>query len=363
MRKHLKFIVLCLVAVVLLVWLARGLDWTKVRAALGQANKGLILLAALVVWATYLMRALRWRELLAPLTAPAKAKLSALFAATTVGYAALFIIGRAGEIVRPAFLPLRDSRVKPSASLVTIAVERLYDMTAVVLLFAINLLMFDQMAAQRNLSVQQIAEFAGIRKAGMLLVVAVVVGIFCLVLFRKFSQPVIAWAHRVNERLPRVLQKIGSVALHLLEQLAEALGVLTSARELATTVGWTIILWGAITLATRLVLAAFGGDFGWRESIFVLGFSMIGSLVPTPGGAAGTFHAATAWALQFLGTEKELSFAIAIILHLVFFGPAVVFGAYYFFRSDISFARLRQVVASERTLEDKTITASHVEAT
>ena len=62
-----------------------------------------------------------------------------LFAATTVGFGTVFLIGRAGEVVRPVVLPMRDPRVRPSVSIVTIMVERIYDMMAVVLLFAINL--------------------------------------------------------------------------------------------------------------------------------------------------------------------------------------------------------------------------------
>ena len=39
-------------------------------------------------------------------------------------------------------LSMRDPRVRPSASLVTILVERIYDLTAVALMFAVNLIWF-----------------------------------------------------------------------------------------------------------------------------------------------------------------------------------------------------------------------------
>jgi hypothetical protein len=48
-----------------------------------------------------------------------------------------------GRRVRAAVvLSMRDPRVRPSASLVTIVVERIYDMSAVALMFAINLIWF-----------------------------------------------------------------------------------------------------------------------------------------------------------------------------------------------------------------------------
>ena len=66
--------------------------------------------------------------------------LNNLFIATTVGFGAVFLFGRTGEVVRPVVLPMRDPKIRPSASFVTIMVERIYDLLAVVVLFAANLL-------------------------------------------------------------------------------------------------------------------------------------------------------------------------------------------------------------------------------
>src|SRR5207245_474484 len=81
-------------------------------------------------------RAIRWRTLLTPLT---KASLREVWIATCVGFAAVLMIGRAGEIVRPVVLPMRDPRVRPAASIVTIMIERLYDTMTVVVMFGLNL--------------------------------------------------------------------------------------------------------------------------------------------------------------------------------------------------------------------------------
>ena len=89
-------------------------------AAYGSSKAALINL-------TMLARSLRWQAFLTPI---AKAKLSNIFAATSVGFGAIFVIGRAGEIVRPAVLSLRE-RLRPSATIATILIERVYDTTAV----------------------------------------------------------------------------------------------------------------------------------------------------------------------------------------------------------------------------------------
>src|SRR6185369_6038896 len=93
---------------------------------------------------------------------------------------------------------------------------------------------------------------------------------------------------------------------------------------------------------------AFGIGVGPVETIFVLGWSLVGSVVPTPGAGAGTYHAATALGLtRYLGFPESQVQPAVIILHLVVFGSPILFGLYYFLRSGFSVARLRELVAAE----------------
>jgi uncharacterized membrane protein YbhN (UPF0104 family) len=132
----------------------------------------------------------------------------------------------------------------------------------------------------------------------------------------------------------------------MLEQLAQALRVLVNFRELAETIAWTALLWFAIAAANLLVMRAFHLDIGFPETIFVLGWALVGSLVPTPGGAAGAFHAATATGLLFIGVKnRETAAALAIVLHLVDFGPALLFGLFYVIRGDLSLTKLRKMIS------------------
>src|SRR6185295_6558710 len=138
-RKYVEFAVLCLLASALLWWFGRNLDWAEVGHAVRNADPYLLAAAVLIISVAYFFRAFRWGALLKPLSA---ARFADLFAATTIGFSGVFLIGRAGEFVRPVVLSMRDPRVRPSASLVTIIVERIYDMSAVALMFAINLIWF-----------------------------------------------------------------------------------------------------------------------------------------------------------------------------------------------------------------------------
>jgi uncharacterized protein (TIRG00374 family) len=336
-RKSFEFGALCLLAIAILWWFGRSLNWQEVRKAVSEANPYLLGLAVLVISLAYLFRAARWGALLAPLS---PASLRNLFIATTVGFGAVFLFGRAGEVVRPVVLPMRDSRIRPSAAFVTILVERIYDMIAVVLLFAINLLWFRP-------PVNGGVEFGRVRMVGIILLVAAVAGVFGLTQFRKKSQGAIGWIKKTLEGRRFVPARLTRALLSILEQLASALRVLVDARELAVTVGWSALVWLSIALANLLVFRAFGLPFGFTQTVFVLGWSLVGSLVPTPGGAAGAFHAATAAGLMSLGVQREKAAAIAIVLHFVDFGAALVFGVYYLLRGDISLARLRAKTSSE----------------
>lgn len=307
------------------------------RAAVKQANWPLLGLSVLIISSVYLFRALRWKALLAPL---GEASLANLFSATTIGFAAVFLIGRAGEVVRPVVLPMREPRIRTSASFVTILVERIYDMMAVIVLFAANLVWFHPAASSG-------VEFSRVRTIGVGLLVLACTGVVGLMWFRKRSEVAIRIWKRLFEDswfMPAVLYR---AVLSLLDQLARALRVLVDARELAITVGWTAMVWIGIALGNLLVIRAFGLQFGVGEALFVLGWSLVGSLVPTPGGAAGAFHAATAAGLIVLGVAKETAAAIAIVMHLVDFGPAIFFGLFYFLRGDISISKLRRLSSSE----------------
>lgn len=336
MRKHLKFVVLCLIAGLALWWFARGMDWNQARTAMKQADWPLVALAVAVICSTCLIRALRWKTLLRAL-AP-DASLREAFAATCVGFGAIFLMGRMGEVVRPAFLPLRDRAVKPGAAFVTIALERVCDTAAVVLLFAANLLLV------RLPGVDE-ATYTRIRQAGLLTFAGALVGLGVLFWFGRNAAGVTSWLEARLQSLPRFLRRAGEVYTGLLSQLGRTLSVLAGGRALLATAGWTLALWGAITFANMLVLRAFGLGVGPSETLFVLGWSLVGSVVPTPGAGAGTYHKVTEIGLNYLGFQ-EVKPAV-IILHLVVFGSPIFFALYYFLRSGFSITRLRELVAAE----------------
>ena len=344
MSKNLKSVLILAIGLGLAWWFISRLDLDTVGAHLRNAKIWPLLLAALLIDLTLFARSLRWQAFLSPI---GTAKLNNLFAATSIGFGALFIIGRAGsEIIRPAVLSLRE-RLRPSATIATILIERVYDTTAVVLLFAITLLSFE--LPSRSAGDWQ--KFGGAHGVGLFLFLVTLSGLGTLILLRLKSEPIIAWLERHSIRLPR---KLAQPLLNIIRHLADGLSVLLNLRELAITFFLTACVWTLVCAATWLTLFAFGLNFSISQIIFILGFGLVGSVVPTPGGSAGAFHAAAAKGLEFLGLDPNLAASIAIVYHLIAFGPPFLIGLFYLIRDDISLRQLREMVASETELKDST---------
>ncbi len=343
MIKKLKSLFILAIGAGLAWWFVSRLDWETVGTHLRNVRVWPLLLAALLINLTMLARSFRWQALLAPI---AKAKLGNLFAATSVGFGAIFVIGRAGEIIRPAVLSLRE-RLRPSATIATILIERVYDTAAVVTLFAVNLLFLELPPNHGG----DASTLEAIRSLGFILLIGLVVGIAILVLLRLKAEPIIVWLERQSARFPR---KLVQPLLNLVRHLADGLSVLLNLRALAITLFHTACVWALVTAAIWLTLFAFRLNFPLSYIIFILGFGLVGSVVPTPGGSAGAFHAAAAKGLEFLGLEPNFAASVAIFYHLIAFGPPFLIGLYYLIRDDISFKQLREMIASENEVKAST---------
>lgn len=340
MNARLKSILSLVVGTLFVYWFVHKLNWSEVWAEVREANWGQLSLAVALLVGTYFVRVLRWRIFLAPMARPT---LAALFRATMIGFSALFVMGRAGEmIVRPAALSVKE-KVHPSASYATVMIERVFDMVMVVAFFAINLIFFEYVA--RDADAMRV--FGWVKFTGGLLLVAAGAGIWGLSVFRRRRHAALAYLEKKLGWLPA---SVARGLISLLRHISEGLAVLHDARDLTLTVSCTVLLWLMVAVAHLLVVRAFGVPYEavpFTGAVFVMGLSMLGSVVPTPGGSTGPFHTATAAALSFLGVHQSKSASIAIVLHLLIFAPATFFGLYYLAKEGLSLDRLRLIGESQ----------------
>jgi glycosyltransferase 2 family protein len=331
-----KTILGILVGALFVYWFVHKLNWLEVWIEVRKTNWVQLCLALILLVGTYFVRVLRWRELLEPMARP---PLRALFRATMIGFTALFFVGRAAEmIVRPAALSVKEP-VHPSASYATVMIERVFDMVMVVIFFAVNLVFFEYIAHDAD----AMRRFGWIKVTGVVLLVIAAAGIYGLSAFRRRRNAALAYLETRLSWLPRSAR---GGAMSLLRHISQGLSVLHDIRGLTITVSYTVLLWLMVALAHLLVVRAFGIPYAavpFTGAVFVMGLSMLGSVVPTPGGATGPFHTATAAALGFLGVQQNKAASVAIILHLIIFAPATVFGMYYLVKEGLSLDRLRRI--------------------
>lgn len=337
LHKHLKTITLVLFTTAILWRLWRGLNWTDVRLSLSQASATLIGAATMVSCATNWLRSLRWRALLAPIS---RSSLHDVFAATNIGIGSTFLFGTAiGELIRPLALTILNPQVRRATSFLTIVLERVCDVCVLLVLFGLSLLWLP-IYGSRAAAITHASEI------GVLLIIAPVFLLAALVLMNGRYRSAPNWITERTADWNLIANPVKRFVLRLTHQLSRALALLASTRVLFVVSIWTVFQWLSVILANWLILRAFGMTVGIKGTILVMSCGLIGSFVPTPGGAAGAFHAAISSGLIFIGATLDQAAAISIVAHLVGFAPALIFGSYYFLRSDVKVAQLQQEMSA-----------------
>ncbi|HWR93492.1 MAG TPA: lysylphosphatidylglycerol synthase transmembrane domain-containing protein, partial [Desulfobacterales bacterium] len=107
----------------------RRVNFDQALAALAQTNYWLVGLSAVVMMAAHLLRAMRWRYLLAPVKV---LNTRSLFSALMIGYAAnSFVPAHLGEFLR-AFVIGKKHGISASAAFGSIVVERIVDVVSLI---------------------------------------------------------------------------------------------------------------------------------------------------------------------------------------------------------------------------------------
>ncbi|MDE0075462.1 MAG: lysylphosphatidylglycerol synthase transmembrane domain-containing protein [Gammaproteobacteria bacterium] len=317
------------VSALLLWWVFRGEDLGAIAAEVAAADPWWLLASVFVATAGYLLRAMRWQVLLTPLRS--QTGLRARFAATTIGFMVNNLLpARAGEFAR-AWSLARMARMRTSACLSSLVVERLFDGITVVALLVVSLSL-PGFRADSELA----GELVGGAVAGFLAVLAIVILGVTLVLARPYM--VLAAARALASRLP---DAAGDRALSILDGLVEGLGALRSPILVARTAVWSLAFWLWHSASFWLGFRAFGIDAGYAEALFLNGITALAVALPSAPGFFGPFEAAVRVALVgVLGIGENPALAFAAGYHVTTFIPVTAIGLWYFWRMGFSFRQI-----------------------
>jgi glycosyltransferase 2 family protein len=320
-RKLLVLLALCAI-VVIVAYRASGLDfdWQLFRKSLSGLSVWWLSACVLLTFATYGLRALRWQVLLEPLRS---LRLRPLFAITMVGFAAIYALGRAGELARPVWLARREG-VPMSGSIATIVVERALDILMLTTLLALALVAVEVPEGS--------AKTLGVLKNGAWFVSLVVIaGVVGLLLIRTNSQ-------RIVRLIP--FRRVAA----MVENFAEGLSFLQNKKSFALVILHSALLWITIVLQFWFLLYGMNFDFPLGAATLVMVSAGIGSIAQVPG-LGGGFQAAYFFCMTTLfKVPAEQATATALIAWIVSYAPTVIVSAIYMAMQGISMRELKSTI-------------------
>ncbi len=307
------------------LWLAlRGQDLAQVRRALTEADYRAVLPALVLYFAGVWVRALRWRHLLAPVR---RLTARALYLVVVIGYMANDILPlRLGEFVR-AYVLREQAGVRKSASLATIAVERIFDGLTMLgfLLLASLFIPFDA-------QLRRVAAVATAIFAVLLLALVVIVA----------SGPVRA---RLLALLARLLPApLAARLAGMVESFVGGLQVLRSWGDLAAVAALSVLAWLCEGAMYLVIARGFDLPLGVAGALLTTAVANLATLIPASPGYYGTFEAGVQLVLTgALGIAREQALSYAIVVHAALYFPVTLWGLYYWSRASLSWGVIRDL--------------------
>lgn len=346
MLQNLRRYLLVLLAVVVIVFLAyqfrhsitlEGFRWEVVAHSVRNARLSLLLLGIAATYACFAVRALRWVRLCRWLGRPG---FWGVYDATLVGFTCNFLLGRAGEPIRPVLIARKES-VSMAGMFGVYVLERIFDIAATVVLAGCALLLFEHNRSDPDSPLIKIA-----RSAGALLLVGLVVATAFLIYFRHHGA---RWlAGKLEENRWRHGWR-GKIIL-LFEGFSEGLQAIRTWSDLAVLSGYTALHWLLVAFIYLWVARAFPGrlaEISFRDAILVLGFAMVGSAIQLPGVGGGAQVAMFLVFTLILGVEKEAAATASIMIWLISFASCAIVGLPLLFRQGWSMGQLRRMAQAD----------------
>ena len=318
-----------LLSVALIAWFLSGVDLHELGRVLEQAHLGFIAAGVLSVLLTYVVRAWRWRVLLAPIVSGKHSvSFRNSFRITVMGFTATNLLpGRLGEILRP-YLIAKVEPVSTAAALATILIERLLDLGAIMTLFGVFLITTTADVGTEVKWVGAVASGTAVVSLGLLIFGA--------------GHPAVLrrWSDAVTTRLPA---KIAGVAGQFAHTLVDGLLVMRQPRAVIEAAALSVLLWLSIALSIWYSGLALDLTFAFPDTFLIVMYLVVGVAVPVPSGVGSYHFMYQLAATSMFHVNRDVAAAAAILTHAISFLPISVLGVVYLAQDGWTLARLRSV--------------------
>jgi uncharacterized protein (TIRG00374 family) len=317
-----------------LYWALRGIHFGDVVTEVRRAHLLPLVVTVILATSTFVLRIFRWRLLLrandgTPLpTAP-------LWHAIAIGFMANNVLPfRAGELLRSIAIT-RLTRTRLTAALSSIAVERLFDGLAIVILLTIGLFLSDLPAT---------AEVKGIRLGHITIVAGAtfLVALAIAALVVTFPRAAEATIRRLVP-LPRLADRL----VTMIEGIVHGLSVLQSPARIAAVTAWSLALWLINAASFYIAFQAFDIPVNFAGAMILLGILAFAISAPTAPGYVGVFEWAIKVTLLMYATAglkipEERAVSYALVYHATTFVPITLLGAWSLARTGLGLKSLQQ---------------------
>jgi uncharacterized protein (TIRG00374 family) len=329
MKKKSLHLIIGIGLIVLSLFIAfRGVSPSQLMDALGEANYYYLIPSAILVLLSYLLRAMRWRVLVGTVK---EVKTTDLFSPLMVGFMANMLPARAGEFVR-AFLLSKKVNISFTASFATIFIERLFDLTIVILLLVWVMLFMPEAFSNGGPELVKNVKIFGITSLSLCLFIFLfssllqfkndlamkIVGFFVRPLPDRWKEKIIGMVHSFTDGLKIMKDKRGFIA----------------------TVSLSVLVWASFVLMYYPIYLAFGiaDELPIVTSLVILCLTVaiFITVAPTPG-FLGSYHLGCVAALHgIFGIQKAVALSYGIVAWILAMGLTVIIGAIYAIKDHIS---------------------------
>jgi glycosyltransferase 2 family protein len=302
----LKYSVSLLLAVALLYFAFRNVDFAEFMAKAKTVDYFWVIISIALSLSAYYVRAYRWNILLKPMGYTNLTNVRTT-SAVLIGYLANLAFPRLGEITRCGMLKKSDG-VPVSTSLGTVITERIIDVISLLVLMLFTLItQYDVLLKFLEQLFTEYVDMEGLAWklaiAGVVFIVVVVVLIF----LARSAGP------RISEFIKSLYQGILS-----LKNITNVPGFVIS----------TIVLWVVYYFMSYLIVFSLPetSHLGWMVGVMLLVTGGIALAIPVQGGF-GTYHTLISVMLSLYAVDPTTGIFLATLLHTSQVVAVAVFGS------------------------------------
>jgi glycosyltransferase 2 family protein len=329
-------IVLALIVLLLFALHSRrdGFDWSLFSSTLVRMRWPWLLVAAFLSLATYYGRALRWAVMIRGLNR--QPNVWRLFSATAVGFTAIILFGRAGELVRPYLISVKE-KVSFSSQLAAWVIERICDLLAALLIIGSALALVGRSGAKVGPALQWT-----LRAGGYL---AAFVGVTSVLLF-------VALSRSSGGAAPRVLGALGFLPERWRTRIGDFLTSFSSGAQCTRSLSGVLSLAAYTALEWVLIILCYVASFqafpalaglGLTDVLILLGFAVFGSLVQIPGIGGGVQVATILVLTEIFRIPLEVATGISLVCYAITVIVIVPIGVPLLVRDGINWRKLKEM--------------------